>query len=65
MARRILTPRIAAGQLESYPHTNWHHRDLADERHEGGGRVLRNEHVDVREAGSDVLARRMAAESTV
>jgi hypothetical protein len=63
MARRILTPQIAAKQTEHYPRTNFYHRDLADERHEGA-RVLRNEHVDVREDNA-AFARKVAAESTV
>ena len=63
MARRILTPQLAQKQNVNYPKTNFYHRDLADERHEGD-RVLRNEHVDVRGDNAD-FARRVAAESTV
>ena len=63
MARRILTPQIASGQTKEYPRTNFYNRDLADEKHEGG-RVLRNEHVDVRGDNPD-FARKVAAESTV
>lgn len=63
MARRILTPQLAQKQNRDYPHTNFHSRDLADERHEGD-RVLLNEHVDVRGDNPD-FARKVAAESTV
>lgn len=63
MARRIITPYIAQKQHLDYPKTNWHNRDLADERHEGD-RVLHNEHVDVREDNAE-FARKVAAESTV
>ena len=59
----ILTPWLAAGQNTSYPRTNWHMYDLADER-EVDGRVLRNEHVNTK-GDNYILARKIAAESTV
>ena len=59
----ILTPWLAAGQNISYPRTNWHKYDLADER-EVDGRVFRNDHVN-NEGDNYILARKIAAESTV
>ncbi|CAD6568913.1 MAG: hypothetical protein TREMPRED_004846 [Tremellales sp. Tagirdzhanova-0007] len=63
MAHRILTPWLAAGQNISYPRTNWHKYDLADER-EVDGRVFRNDHVN-NKGDNYILARKIAAESTV